>query len=521
MNLSNTSQRLLLPYQQRWVNDKSQVKVIVKSRRIGISWAEAANAVVTAMDASGKDVWYISYNEEQTREFVKDCEWWAKHFNQVVEGISGQSLYKQDADKSTRVFGIEFSSGYRITALSSNPANLRGKQGVVIIDEAAFVPNLPELLKAAIALTIWGGSIHIISTYNGTAEPFYGLVQAVLSGNKEYSLHGPITFDDAIKEGLYERICQMGGQVWSGANERKWRDRIVGDYGDDAEEELFCVPRAPSMDYYPPLLVEACMNDLYSLVSYECDDAFNLKSDGFRVTETRQWLQQIIAPRLKALDGNIKSFIGFDFGRTADLSVICPILEMPSLTRICPFMVQMRNVPIRQQEQILDFVIEGLPNFCHGSFDAGGNGLVMSEFAQQRYGKSLIDQVYLQPKVYSELGPALKSAFEERSLIIPKHADVLADLGSVKITKGIPKVPERARYKGSDGKYRHGDTFIALALAYRSAKTKGVNSVKQFRRSTPALPTKPSFTQRTAILNDYGLGDTMISDSDIRGLFIN
>lgn len=49
-------------------------------------------------------------------------------------------------------FRIKFASGFEIMALSSAPRGLRIKQGVVIIDEAAFVDNLKELLKAALAL---------------------------------------------------------------------------------------------------------------------------------------------------------------------------------------------------------------------------------------------------------------------------------------------------------------------------------------------------------------------------------
>lgn len=519
MSSETTSQGLLLPYQQRWVRDDSQVKAIVKSRRIGISWAEAAGAVGLAATTAGQSVWYVSYNELQAQQFIEDCGWWAKRINKLATPFKHEEVYKRDEDKSTRVFGIEFASGHRITALSSNPSNLRGKQGVVVIDEAAFIPNLPELLKAAIALTIWGGSIHIISTYNGTTEPFYKLIQEIQAGVKDYSLHGPVTFDDAIEEGLYQRICQMNGGNWTPEGEKIWRDRVVSDYGDDADEELFCIPRAPSVDYFPPLLVESCMNDNYALLSYECDDSFNMKSDNYRLTETRLWLQQIVQPRLKALDENFKSFVGFDFGRHADLSVICPIVETPQLTRIAPFAIQMRNVPIRQQEQVLDFVIEGLPRFCHGSFDAGGNGLVMAEFAQQRYGKTTIDQVYLQPKVYGEIGPLLKSAMEERTIVLPKHADILADLGAVKLEKGFPKVPDRLRYKGSDGKPRHGDAFVAIALAYRSAKKKGRHELRQFRRTAGAPPpTKPAFTTQSAVLEDYGM-KTMATDAEITALF--
>ena len=39
---------ILLPYQRRWLADQSQVKVSEKSRRIGITWTEAADRALGA-----------------------------------------------------------------------------------------------------------------------------------------------------------------------------------------------------------------------------------------------------------------------------------------------------------------------------------------------------------------------------------------------------------------------------------------------------------------------------------------
>ena len=38
----------LMGYQQRWVADDSPLKVIEKSRRTGLTWAEASDNVLTA-----------------------------------------------------------------------------------------------------------------------------------------------------------------------------------------------------------------------------------------------------------------------------------------------------------------------------------------------------------------------------------------------------------------------------------------------------------------------------------------
>ncbi|HBD0204310.1 TPA: hypothetical protein KGE55_005292, partial [Escherichia coli] len=39
---------VLLPYQKRWVADDSKLKIAEKSRRTGLTWAEAADAALTA-----------------------------------------------------------------------------------------------------------------------------------------------------------------------------------------------------------------------------------------------------------------------------------------------------------------------------------------------------------------------------------------------------------------------------------------------------------------------------------------
>ena len=40
----NSLEPYLLPYQQDWIHDLSSIKVYEKSRRIGITWTESADA---------------------------------------------------------------------------------------------------------------------------------------------------------------------------------------------------------------------------------------------------------------------------------------------------------------------------------------------------------------------------------------------------------------------------------------------------------------------------------------------
>ncbi|EOK7169926.1 hypothetical protein WHA40_RS27875, partial [Escherichia coli] len=119
------------------------------------------------------------------------------------------TFWDRDKKEEILTYMIRFpNSGFKIQALSSRPSNLRGLQGDVVIDEAAFHESLDELLKAAMALTMWGARVRIISTHNGVDNLFNQYIQEAREGRKDYSVHR-ITLDDAIADGLYRRICYV------------------------------------------------------------------------------------------------------------------------------------------------------------------------------------------------------------------------------------------------------------------------------------------------------------------------
>ncbi|MEA8543131.1 hypothetical protein PZU20_32895, partial [Pseudomonas aeruginosa] len=156
-----------------------------------------------------------------------------------------QTFWDEGKKEEILTYMIRFpKTGRKIQALSSRPSNLRGLQGDVVIDEAAFHESLEELLKAALALTMWGNKVRLISTHNGVDNPFNTYIQDAREGRKDYSIHR-ITLDDAIAEGLYKRICYVTGQDWSPESEKAWRDGLYKNAPniESAEEEYGCVPK--------------------------------------------------------------------------------------------------------------------------------------------------------------------------------------------------------------------------------------------------------------------------------------
>jgi len=451
----------LLSYQQAWAADRADVALWEKSRRIGASWCDAADSVTTAAPADGMDVLYIGYSEDMTREYIDDCAMWAHAFS-LAAGDMNEVLYEDEA-RDIKAFRIDFASGHKILALSSRPRSIRGKQGKVTIDEAAFHDDLPGLLKAALAMLIWGGRVRILSSHNGEANPFNELVLEVRAGKLAYSLHRT-TFDDALAAGLFERVKLMLGDRLTEATREQWRARIYALYGDSAAEELDCVPGSGSGTYLTRAQIDACMQSGIPVLRLSLPDGFSTMARHLREAEARDWCEEHLAPLLAQLDPDLDHYFGEDFARSGDLTAFWPLTQTRSLQLATPFVVELRNVPFEQQKQILFYLLDRLPRFRAGAMDARGNGQYLAEVAMQRYG-SRIAQVMLSVEWYRENMPPFKAAVEDRTLTLPKDADVLADLRMIRMEKGVAKVPDSASVRGSDGRDRHGDTAVALALA--------------------------------------------------------
>jgi len=460
----------LLPYQQRWCADKTPVKVIEKSRRIGLSWGEAADTALLAASTSGMDAWYIGYTKDMAEEFIRDCADWARMYGLAAGEIEeGEEVFIDGEEKqSILTFTIRFASGWRITALSSSPRNLRGKQGRVIIDEAAFHSALGELLKAALALLIWGGEVHVISTHDGAENPFNDLCQDIRAGKVPYSLHR-VSFDDAVADGLYERVCLRTGKTPTDEGKAKWVADIRAQYRDNAAEELDCIPKNSGGAWLSRALIEARMVDVPVLRWKPPGEDFALWPEHLRTAEMREWLETHVAPLLRELDPNLKSGFGMDFGRSGDLSVLGPFQIQQNLVRRFPFAVELANCPFDQQREALFYVGDRLPNLLAGKLDARGNGQYLAEKAVQKWGPERIEAVMLSQTWYRENTAPLKAAFEDGTIEVPCDADHLDDLRAFQVVKGIPMIPD-ARTKGSDGQQRHGDAGVMYLLAYAASR---------------------------------------------------
>ncbi|MEL5717251.1 terminase large subunit domain-containing protein [Treponema pedis] len=463
------NEELLLPYQRTWLKDKSKLRLWEKSRRIGASFVLALEAVLNGMSESGVNTYYLSYNKDMTRQFIKDAAYWcsmlqiaAEMFEEVIVG---------DDRKDITVFRIRLASGKEIAALPSVEYSLRSKQGNVILDEAAFVDEFDGIKKAALALLIWGGSFSILSTHNGEDNPFNLFIKKIERGEEKHWSFHRTTFDDAVKQGLYKKICESQKLAWSKEKEKEFVLSVYEIYKDNADEELRCIPNRAGTRYFPRILLDACIDECISVARKTFDDNFLNERKSKKEKEVLKFFNSEILETIRLIEE--PAFFGFDFGRSGDLSVIW-LGERCGFDLMTRLIVELRNCPFDEQYQLLTLILNNLKNLQGGKCDARGNGQMLAEKLELDY-PGIVEQVMISNAWYARIMPLLKSGFEEKTFTVPSDEFVLSDFGVVQVIKGIAKIAERTN-EGGKKTQRHGDGAVAAALMFDAALEENENA---------------------------------------------
>ena len=456
--------KILLPYQAKWHRDMKPVRIGKKSRRIGFSWgALAAEAALeAALAKGGMDQFYMGYNMAMAAEFIGDCAFFANAYQLVASKI-GVTLLEDDK-RNIVTYKIQLASGWKIEALSSCPYNWRSRQGHARIDEAAFHENLQEVIKGALAFKMWGGRIDIVSTLNGEDNPFTQLCKDVEAGKLPYSEH-VVTFDDALRQGFYERVCLVKGKEYSPEAETTYREEIYADYPtpEDAGEELDCIAKRGAGAFFTRLLLEHCHTEGIPRLRWQQPSEFVIDPDRLEIAAT--WIKDNLAPIIDAIPTDKPTVYSQDFGRSGDLSVDWVWQEdRPGCWRQA-FAVELRNIPFDVQLCITFYILDNIPLLQKAVFDARGNGQSHAEAALQKYGAERVECIMFSAPWYAEWFPKYHQAMESDLLRLDANEDVIADHRMVVLIQGRPGI-SGARIKGSDGQYRHGDSAIAGVLGY-------------------------------------------------------
>lgn len=480
---------VLMKHQVQWLRLEAPIKVCPKGRRTGITFAEALGDTIIAASnkaAGGDNIYYIPDKKEKGLEFIGYCARLVRVMAEAQgQGVSAiEEFLFEDQDergnsKHITAWRIRFASGFQIAALSSRPSNIRGLQGIVVIDEAAFHQDVQAVLDAATALLIWGGQIRIISSHNGKKNPFNQLIRDIdngLYGDRAKVL--TVTFDDAVANGLYERVCAMKGTRATPEGKADWYRGIRAAYGPRKaamREELDVIPRDGGGVCIPGVWIEAAMKEVRPVLRLQLDDEFQHRPERARIAWCNEWIERHLVPLFDTLNLDHEHVFGMDYARHRHFSVIAPLEITAGLRRRAPFLVELHNVPTRQQEQVLWALIEGLKRarFRGGGIDATGPGQTLAEYTADKYGLSRIHQIDLSRAWYGLWMPKFIAGFEDAVIDLPRDNNTEADLRAIELIDGIPMVPKIEAKDLKDAELvRHGDAAIALCIAWFASLNK-------------------------------------------------
>jgi phage FluMu gp28-like protein len=426
-----------LGYQRRWIADMSRLKLMEKSRQIGISWC-TAYALVRRKARAGQrlDAWVSSRDAVQARLFKEDCVHFAELLDLGAKDLGVRVV--NDAERAT-AHVLHFANGRRIHSMASSPNAQAGKRGDRVLDEFALHRDPRELWAIAYPGITWGGSLEAVSTHRGSHNFFNRLlIEARERGNpKGISLHR-VTLQDALEEGLLAKLKEKlpAKDPRHDMDEAAYFDLVRSGCADEEsfQQEYMCQPADDASAFLSYDLIASC--------EYPDEEPWDTN------------LARCPNP----------VYVGVDVGRDHDLTVIWA-LERVGDVHFTRRLVELKAETFEAQEHALDEVLS-LPCVRRCCIDATGIGRQFAERARSRHGRHRVEEVRFTAAVKEDLAYPVRTACELGRLRIPPRPEIRSDLRAI---RKETTASGNLRFTADRGRNGHADRFWALALALHAS----------------------------------------------------
>lgn len=421
---------MLLPYQRQWVEDNTTLKIVVKARQVGYSFAATLRAVLTCLER--KTTWiFLSKGERQSRLLMEKVQ-------EHVRAIGVVARYVESGfveGTLTKQLETRFPNGSVIYGLPANPDTARGYTGNVTLDEFAFHQDAAKVYSALYPTVTRGFSIEVVSTPNGQRGKYYELAKAAglvgkgwksgisnLKSTNGWSGHRTDIYQ-AVDQGLQINLDELHAGC---DDEETWLQEYCCEFLSDAQ------------NYIPMELIAGCISER---AATECEIS-ELKSK--------------------------ELYLGVDIGRKRDLTVVWLFEKLGDVlwSRVLKCL---RGASFEVQEKMIcDLLDYGVSRCC---VDQSGMGMMLAERLEKKYG-AIVEPVQFTQQLKEYLAPLVKQAFEGRLVRIPDNREARADLNAV---KRYVTPAGNVRFDAEHTDKGHADRFWALALALNAASTPAVH----------------------------------------------
>jgi phage FluMu gp28-like protein len=484
----------LLPYQRRWVEDRSQLKLVVKARQIGYSFSATLQALLRCLER--KTTWiFLSKGERQSKLLMEKVQEHIQSCGIVAQAFES-TFFEETSQKQLEV---RLPNGSVIYGLPSNPDTARGYSGNVTLDEFAFHADAAKIYSALFPTTTRGYSLEVISTPNGQQGKFYeltksaGLTECAIGDLRLVNEKLPIANCQSPVAGWSSHWCDVYEAVRQGLKINIELLRAGCDDESTFQQEFCCQFVSASENFFPPELLAACLSaeattdtPAHQLASARGNDGGGL--GGRRLDGTAQEL----AATGQGLERNVfpasEFFLGIDIGRQHDRTVLwldeliaagggnagadgtpASAEERQSIARLvrtldrAPFAEQLECARelLRLEKQ------DGQPLVRRAAVDATGIGAMLAETLAEEFGPR-VEPVTFTAALKENLAFRTKRRMEKQLSLLPDTREVRRAFSAV---KRVVTPSGNLRFDAVRTAAGHADEFWAKALADLAAES--------------------------------------------------
>jgi len=465
---------LLEDYQETWVDDDSEFRIGGKSRRVGLSLAEACKRLAKAMLINiGHNTTILSYTLE---EAIGKIDYARALWDSIP------TRYKKGKFRDRRQ-SLEFHdpvSGTMSKILSHAQRGPRGGGGSIVLDEFAHFQWPYKILEAALACILTGGGdISIISTPFGEGDPFHDILTN-LEQYSHYSRHlihwwdcrwlcdnVPEARERAPKMTTEERVMRYGS--------KKLLD-VFRAYVDleSFQQEMEIAFLSNSYKYYPRSLIRTCLfphssqqfiDESGHMVTFDPsafdtedeagvdlsvvgrkNDAGEQQASAYPILESyakeKEKVKFFKANTMDELRGMVQRqvvspllFAGFDVGRTKHVSDLRILEEINlgngysvAIERYSEILVQMK---FADQKRFIYDLLNFFP-LMKIAIDGGGLGMDMAEELQEAFGSDRVEIVTFTVQWKADAAKDVKHRMEKQAIAIAEDRKTVEQINAIK-----------------------------------------------------------------------------------------
>lgn len=449
-------------FQLAFLAEKSDFRIMLKSRQIGFSFAIGCEALARCHIKDRHRAIFVSYNLDDAKSKVEIAK-------ELHDELPLEFQKKIVVDKKTEVGFQSNGSKRTLSTILSMPSKApRGKTGDVYLDELAHCVNDDAIYQGATALIVRsGGQVTIGSTPMGQRGKFHEIYAGGDDGTK---------YEDYWRQNVPWWLCSIYCKdvrqaaehaVFMDTEERVARfgnKRLLKQFNnnsiEDFQQEYECAFQDERVSFYPYETIMPCAHkDRHELMFESVEALASAIND------------QTGLPKSKVIKGRL--VCGYDVGRTGHPSELMIFEERGEGEKyILRYNEQLRDMKFPDQRGRLEKVMRMIHRHVRVfRIDSTGLGRNLAEDLQKNkvWGRKVV-LVEFGLKVKTALANSFKILLEEKSIVLVNEKAIVSQIHSIKkkYTASGNEI-----FDSEKSKKNHADKFWAMALAtYRKRKRK-------------------------------------------------